>query len=50
MPKFDSCLPYKPNETVYMMCVMLEQRDKVKAAAKAKKKKDQAEQMAKQQQ
>ena len=34
LPKSDKCEPYKVDMTVYMMCVMLEQRDKDKAEAK----------------
>ena len=42
IPEVESCMPYKGNETVYMMCVMLDQRDKQKAKEKAKKKAEQA--------
>lgn len=34
MPKSEKCEPYKADMTVYMMCQMLEQRDKDKAEAK----------------
>lgn len=43
MPESAQCAPFKPNETVYMMCLMLDMRDKSKAEAKAKKKKALAE-------
>ena len=41
MPKSEKCMPYLADKTVYMMCVMLEQRDKDKAEAKKKKKEEQ---------